>query len=251
MHDDQVPSESTAMLRWSRPDPTLTMADAQGGVRVYDFTSIAKEGDVAALSIRVGPGLVVQTDCLIGNAAEPTAADFMSGRVLGVRFQPFFLPGAEFDSSSLRGRGLFKRGLHYSGIVTPANVSLLCICDSCEGSFRLQSFHAGFSSLSYFYCSSGLHTLTVSSQGSGAPPSPHDAAPDAWRTFEETLPECTRCGGDFAYGHSLRCPICGEPYIDFAKYPEERRLEYYGNYFYGDQPLHLGGQGSAGDNNGA
>jgi hypothetical protein len=45
--------------------------------------------------------------------------------------------------------------------------------------------------------------------------------------------------------------MCGEPYIDFAKYPEERPLEYYGNYFYGDQPRHLGRPGSAGDNNGA
>jgi hypothetical protein len=113
VYEDQVPSESTAMLRWSRPDPTLTIADALGGARVYDLASIAKEGDVAAISLRVGLGLVVQTDCLIGNAVEPTADDFTSGRVLGVRFQPFFLPGSEFDSSSLRGRGLFKRGLHY------------------------------------------------------------------------------------------------------------------------------------------
>jgi hypothetical protein len=111
VYDDQVPCESNAVLRWSRLDPTLTIADAQGGIYVYDFASIAKEGDVAAMSLRVGPGFVVQTDCLIGKGTGPTVDDFTSGRVLGVRLQPFFLPGSEFDASSLRGRGLFKRGL--------------------------------------------------------------------------------------------------------------------------------------------
>ena len=79
--------------------PTLTIADAQGGVRVYDFASIAKEGDVAAISLRVGPGLVVQTDCLIGNAAEPTAAELL--RVAACW-------ASDFNPSSCRARSSIR-----------------------------------------------------------------------------------------------------------------------------------------------
>jgi hypothetical protein len=35
----------------------------------------------------------------------------------------------------------------------------------------------------------------------------------------------------------LRCPHCGDPYIDFKAHPQLRVNEYYGNTFYGERPL--------------
>ena len=56
---------------------------------------------------------------------------------MGVRFQPFMLPEFTVDTSDLAGKGLFDRGLHFPGSITPGNVSVLCLCDSCKKSFRL------------------------------------------------------------------------------------------------------------------
>jgi hypothetical protein len=71
-----------------------------------------------------------------------------------IRFQPFMAAGYPQD---LVGRGLFLRGLHYRGFVTPTNVKLSCICDNCK-----KSVHSGFSMASYFYSASGQYTLIVS-----------------------------------------------------------------------------------------
>lgn len=112
--------------------------------------------------------------------------------------------------------------------MTRANVSLLCLCDECGSSFRLQSFHSGFSALDYFYCESGLHTLVVPAQIAHAP---ERFDPDALAA----LPPCRECGKRFRYLNALRCPGCHSPYIDFAGHPDIRAGEYYGNFFYGGE----------------
>lgn len=108
---------------------------------------------------------------------------------------------------------MFYRGLHYPGLITRGNISLSCICDHCGVSFRLQSFHAGFSNCDYMYSSSGLYTLVYRE----APATPI-TAPD---------------GSTFARLNPLRCPHCQAPYIDFERYPSLRNTEYYGHTLFG------------------
>ncbi len=128
---------------------------------------------------------------------------------------------------------MFARGLHFPGVVTPTHVSLMCVCDVCAASFRLQPFHAGFSQLTYFYCSSGLHTLAVDAHEDGAPvPLTVQAEPGVC-PLEERLPPCGECGGRFEYLNPLACPTCGQPFIDFRRFPEIRTNEYYGNVHFG------------------
>jgi hypothetical protein len=133
----------------------------------------------------------------------------------------------------MRGQGLFARGFHFSGRVTSGGISLLCLCDACHGTFRLQSFHAGFSEIAYFYCSRGPHTLAAKYWVEDAPPLLVAPDPAALRRFEARVPPCAACGGDFRYMNPFRCPLCLAPYIDFHRHPGLREREYYGNRLYG------------------
>jgi hypothetical protein len=230
---DQLPEELHPNISWSgRPGP-LTMMDGRGGGTAFDLDVVpAGEASCAALSIRVSESGVVQADCLLGKEALPTVDDFRAG-ALGLRFQPFFLPDFGTDVPDLRGLGLFDRGLHFSGTITPGNLSMLCLCDACRATFRLQSFHAGFSQLGYFYCGRGTHTLAVPSGVPGSPAALSTPDPQLLADLEARLPPCAECRENFAYLNPLRCPRCSAPFIDFPARPEIRPREYYGNLFYG------------------
>jgi hypothetical protein len=213
----------------------LRFVDSTGIARSFDLSSVFAEGGrFLHLSIRVGPNFTVESDCIVTKNEDQNPEDaYQSGATIGIRFQPFMLPEFTEDSSVLVGKGLFFRGFHFSGLVTPGNVSLLCLCDYCHKSFRLQSFHAGFSQLTYLYCSDGPHTLIASSHCEDAPPVLGEANMESVARFERRLPECNECGGSFRYMNSLLCPHCKEPFIDFKQHPEERKKEYYGNHLYG------------------
>lgn len=186
------------------------------------------------LSVRVHPNLACQADCLLSDTEEFDENDFTKGKIDAIRFQPFFITGSKVDTSQMKGKGLFERGFHFSGTVTPSNVSLSCICDKCEKNFRIKSFHAGFSNLGYFYSESSLETLVVSSSLDGAPPAMGKPDSEKLASLEEKLPKA-KDGTNFSYTNSFRCPHCGFAYIDFEKFPEQRENEYYGNHFYGDE----------------
>jgi hypothetical protein len=193
-----------------------------------------EEASFGALSIRISRAGAFQADCLLGRDSVPTPSDFFEGRTLGLRLQPILLPGASMVQAPAEGQGMFARGLHYPGILTRSNVSLLCICDNCRDSFRLQPFHSGFGQSEYFYCETGTHTLMLDStiltslterSAGGLLNRPCD--------LERHLPPCNVCGSAFRYLNPLRCPRCHAPYIDFGRYPQIRPQEYYGNFFYG------------------
>ncbi len=231
----QLPVESKHALRLESESPRVVFSDSQRSTFVHNLASMTAE--VARwihLSVRVSEHFTVMADCLAGDSADPPIEQFLKGEARGVRLQPFYLAECEADPSEMTGRGLFFRGFHFSGVVTPGNVSLSCICDFCRRSFRLQSFHAGFSNLVYFYCNGGPHTLVASSYLTDAPPVMGQTDSESLARFEARLPRCEKCGGDFKYFNSLLCPHCLRPYIDFQNHPQEREIEYYGNLLYGD-----------------
>ncbi|MGE5672910.1 MAG: hypothetical protein ACM3XM_03365 [Mycobacterium leprae] len=233
---DEVPTEKRLVVELSRSDHALRFIDSRGSTRSYDLASVYDEGArFLHLSVRVSAGFAVQADALLTRDGKNPEEVFRTPEGKGIRFAPFYLPECSGNPADLVGRGLFYRGLHFPGTVTPGNVSLLCICDHCHKSFRLQSFHAGFSDSTYLYCSNQPHTLMASSQLEGAPPALGRANPEALARFESKLPACEKCGGQFRYLNPLRCPHCGEPYIDFDRHPTDREQEYYGNYLYGDK----------------
>lgn len=148
----------------------------------------------------------------------------------GIRFQPFFLNTVDPSiGQQLIGNGVFAKGLHYAGLVTPTSVRVICVCDKCNKSFTVQHVHAGFSECQYFYSDDSQQTLLV----------PYDKFDNMPRQLQETLddhiisaiesqlPEPTTRKGSYRYYNSFRCPHCLSPYIDFPKNKHIRTSEYY------------------------
>ena len=212
---------------------SLEFVDSTGRRRVHSLGDLS---GWAHFSIRLGPHLGCQADCLVtdNEAYDPDA--HLKGPAHGIRFQPFFLPEAGMDPQRLAGQGLFARGLHFTGLVTPGFIRLSCECDRCARTFQVQSFHAGFANLGYMYSGSGDYTLTIPDHVPGCPPAM--GAPDMAELakLEAALP-LARDGTTFAYAHPFRCPHCREPYIDFAAHPGLREGEYYGNCLFGIAPV--------------
>jgi hypothetical protein len=233
----KVPIEELPVVQLKSDNPQLVFRDSDDVEYVHNLASVVDEGCTwIHLSVRLHEEYACQADCLIHNSQKIEESAFQKGLVKGIRFQPFYLPQCSADAKVLQGQGLFARGLHFSGTVTPGNVSLSCICDSCRESFRLQSFHAGFSNTAYFYCNSGPHTIIVGTHIKGAPSPLAKPDSEALAQLESELPKCQTCDGEFRYENPLLCPHCKRPYIDFTRHPELRESEYYGNYIYGSAP---------------
>jgi hypothetical protein len=234
--DEKLPVEKQISFQLSKQNPILAFCDSAG---VACEHLLGFEKGWVHLSVRVHLNLACQADCLVSENEKVGETDFQKGLAKGIRFQPFYLPGCKANAAELVGRGLFYRGLHFSGTITQGNVSLSCICDVCRRSFRLQSFHAGFGNCGYFYSDSGIHTLIVADNVEGCPPAMGNPNLEALARLESRLPKSSKDGTAFHYFNSLRCPHCKAAYIDFQKFPKEREIEYYGNYFYGEKPDEL------------
>jgi len=195
------------------------------------------------LNVRVHPNLGCQADAVATTKPEHTAGAAIEDDEIGIRFQPFVLAGgAPID---LAGRGLFARGLHFSGVVTPGNILLSCECDQCARTFVARSFHAGFAQSGYFYSESGRYTLIVDGAIEGAPVPLSDPEPVALAALEARLPAAPD-GTRFAWRNAFRCPHCSAPYVDFIAHPEQRAGEYYGLYLPDTPPIRFAGSDGTG-----
>ncbi|MEQ8035758.1 hypothetical protein [Xanthomonas sp. WHRI 6106] len=218
---------------WLEADSILEFVDSTGDVHRHELGAAS---GWFHFSIRVHANLGCQADCVISQTEQLDPDAFATGKAAGIRFQPFFLPGAAISNAALAGKGLFARGLHFSGLVTNSNVLLSCECEHCKRSFLIRSYHAGFSEAGYFYSGSGSYTITVDSQLPGSPAALSEPDAQALAALEQALPLAPD-GSSYAYLNPFRCPHCSEPYIDFEGNPGLRQNEYYGNYFAGSTLL--------------
>ena len=202
------------------PGANVEFIDGEGGIHKHSMGELA---GWAHFSLRIHSNLACQVDCALTDSEVYDPEVFAEGKGQGVRFQPFC-------------QGLFWRGLHFSGTVTPGWVRLSCECDECSRSFQIQSFHAGFGNAGSMYSASGLYTIIIDGSEPGAPPALGEADPEATAELEGRLPLAPD-GTRFGLWESFRCPHCGAPYIDYRAHPELRAAEYYGNYHIGMEPL--------------
>lgn len=228
-----IPCELTPVARVA-PNGSITFRDSAGVPHIH---SLAAFSGWFHISVRVHENLVCQADCVVAESKGDDPATLLAGGATGIRFQPFFLPGAEVGNEQLRGQGLFARGLHFPGSITIGNVLLSCECDACHRSFLVQSFHSGFSNSGYFYSGSGKYTLTLRDDVPGCPAALSVPDPAQLAALETALPKAPDESA-FRYLNPLRCPHCSAPYIDFEAHPDQRPAEYYGNYLYGSEPIH-------------
>lgn len=191
-------------------------------------------------SIRILPNSAVMIDGIISNNSksfpEWTESDYEA-----IRLQPFYLSDKDECNKQLIGKGLFERGLHFSGTITPSTVRNICICDSCNQSFTIQHFHAGFSDAQYFYSSDSKETLTVpySMMENISAQLQKDITETDIESVDARLPKPTNNQGLFKYYNSFRCPHCLHSFIDFEKHREIRSGEYYGNTYINKKPLYF------------
>ena len=230
IYDDELPCEKRPSVH---VDANSTVSFVGRNGTAHDHMLGPARG-WAHISVRVHASKACQADCVVADSPEFDANALAGGKATGIRFQPFFLSGAPVSNTELAGKGLFRRGLHFSGNVTPGNILLSCECDKCHRSFLIRSYHAGFSNSGYFYSGSGKYTLTVSTMVPGSPAPLSTPEPKALAALEQSLPLAPD-GSSYSYTNPFRCPHCGEPYIDFEANPGLRENEYYGNYFEGAQ----------------
>jgi hypothetical protein len=230
--DGQVPIELSPSFPL-HDGAVIAFEDRAGGRHVHHLPD---PSGWCHLSIRVHANLTCQADCVISESerSDPQAAS--RGGAIAYRFQPFFLAGADADPAALRGQGLFARGLHFSGFITPGNVRLSCECDVCRKSFVARSFHAGFSDAAYMYSGSGRHTILIDGMVDGAPVPLSAPDPGALAALERQLPTAPD-GSPFRYLNPFRCPECGAAFIDFRAHPGLREREYYGLYLPDAKPM--------------
>lgn len=228
----QVPCEVKA-TREVASEGFVEFIDPQGVTRRHGLGSSSGWFHV---SVRVHENLACQIDCIITAERTFSPDALAKGEATGIRFQPFFLAAGATSDEEFRGKGLFDRGLHFVGHVTPSNVLLSCTCDGCRRSFLIHSFHAGFSQVGYFYSGSGKHTLVAGIEVPGCPAALSEPDAAALAALEAVLPPAPD-GTRFRYSNPFRCPHCATVYIDFEGHPEYRPNEYYGNYFVGSALL--------------
>lgn len=231
IRENELPCEKDPITK-IEPNGIVEFVDAHGASHKHELGAGA---GWAHFSVRVHASLACQVDCVITNSQVFDPEAFAKG-AMGIRFQPFFISGAKAKNEDLYGNGLFARGLHFSGTVTPGNTVLSCECDHCRKSFQIRSYHAGFSNSGYFYSGSGKYTITVNNDIPGCPAALSEPSEAELAALEADLPLAPD-GTHYKYTNPFRCPHCSAPYINFEAHPKVRPQEYYGNYFVGSELL--------------
>lgn len=207
--------------------PSISIYEDSKLIRRFDIEPLLNNsnlnGQYLYSSIRINENSSVQIDGIISDSES--TYDVMGE---GIRFQPFFLSDKEEENQKLKGLGMFDRGLHYVGLVTPSNVRLVCTCDECSKSFGVQFMHAGFAEVQYFYSSNSKETLIVPYDNKLGPV-PHQTQKDFDENLlieiESKLP--TTIDGKFEYYNAFKCPHCFADFINFRENKHLRPREYY------------------------
>jgi len=230
------PVELETVFDLTEPTPTIEVYENGKLYRPFLIETLISNPDLTGQflhsSIRIFPNSGVMIDGIISKS-KTSRVDWKDPNYEAIRLQPFYLSDKSDNNTSLKGKGLFERGLHFSGTVTPKGVRNICTCDFCVKSFTIQHFHAGFSEIQYFYSSDSKETLIV----------PYNAIPNLPVQLEENLeninldnverelPSPKTSNSTFKYYNPFRCPHCSAPYIDFESHRQIRAKEYYGNTY--------------------
>ena len=142
------PVEIRMTLKFMKATPEIKIFENQNLYRTFLIDTLTNNSNLAGqflyCSIRIFSNSGVMIDGIISKS-ETTCSEWTDTDYEALRLQPFYLSDKKENNIRLRGRGLFERGLHFIGTVTPSGVRNICTCDSCNSSFTLQHFHAGFS----------------------------------------------------------------------------------------------------------
>lgn len=230
----QKTEEYLGVLIFRSAVPIINVFENNRLIRTFNVETLKENPDLKGqyfhFSVRILKNEGVMIDGIISkdNKHHPNWQD---KDYEAIRFQPFYLSSADiYLSNNLIGKGLFERGIHFSGTVTPTTVRAVCVCDVCNVSFTVQHFHGGFSESQYFYSDDAKQTLITGYNEIENIPTQlqKDINETAIAELESKLPVPTTGTGRYRYYNSFRCPHCAAPFIDFENNKLIRPTEYYG-----------------------
>lgn len=173
-----------------------------------DFT-----GKYFLISVRMGiqgnPSVpVAQIDGFVSDTPEERN---MTLKDIGYRMEGHFLAcggeNTKVRQAMNRGQDLPMKALKYPGYITSANIRLVGICPDCQKSFCFHGYAFYMGQNDVAYSDDGLDCCQVSAR---------NIASEDWK-FEAD-------GKTFRYYNSFCCPHCGTPYIDYRKFPENKKF---------------------------
>jgi hypothetical protein len=235
------PCDIETVLKFESAVPEIGVYENGKLIRLFKIETLHSNPNLAGQFLHASVRVLANSAVMIDGIISKSNTDILTWKDDGyeaVRLQPFYLSNADDHNTKLIGKGLFERGLHYAGTITPLGVRNVCICDECKGSFTIQHFHAGFSEVQYFYSEDGKKTLVV----------PYRAIPDlpaqlqgtvedkSLDVIESKISEVYSEMG-FRYYNNFNCPHCTAPFINFRKNKGMRLNEYYGNIYINSNPL--------------
>jgi hypothetical protein len=233
--------EYSGVLRFNNPVPTIKIFENEKLLKTFNIEALISNPNLTEqyfhISVRLLKNDVVMIDGIISKQKHKHP-DWQDDSFEAIRFQPFFLTTSDITTrEQMIGKGVFERGLHYSGTITPTNVRVICICDKCDKSFTVQHYHAGFSESQYFYSDTSKQTLIVRyNEIKNIPRHLLKEIDEKDITeLEAKLPNPTKEEGKYRYYNSFCCPHCLSPYIDFGKNSQLRTNEYYGLKYINDK----------------
>ena len=233
--------ELETVFNLTNSTPEIKVYENQTLIHTFRIDTLQRNANLTGQFLNSSIRILANSGVMIDGIVSKSKTDFpqwTDNDYEAVRFQPFYLSDRNENNIALKGKGLFDRGLHFSGTITPNGVRNICVCDSCNLSFTIQHFHSGFSELQYFYSTDSKETLTVP-YGSikSLPTQLHSNIDNSTiESIEAKLPKLSNDFGAFRYYNSFKCPHCLTHYIDFEKYKEMRPKEYYGNTYINQKP---------------
>lgn len=237
----QKNEEYLGVLNFDVAKPTIRVFENNKLLKTFVIETLSEnpnlKGQYFHMSVRLSENEGIMIDGIISKQKDKHPF-WHENDYEAIRLQPFFLSTADIKlTQQLIGKGLFERGLHYSGTVTPGGVRVVCICDKCNKSFTIQHFHAGFSESQYFYSDDSKQTLIVGHGEINNLPTQLQKEIDERiiAEVESELPKPTKGKGIYSYYNSFCCPHCSNPFIDFQKNKNIRPTEYYGNKYINDK----------------
>lgn len=237
----QKTEEYLGVLSFDNPTPTIKVFENSTLLKTFNIETLTTNSNLTGqyfhISIRLLENDGVMIDGIISKHNDKHQY-WQDSDYEAIRFQPFFLTTADLATSQrIIGKGVFERGLHYSGTITPTTVRVICICDNCNKSFTVQHFHGGFSDSQYFYSTDSKQTLIVPYNKIKNLPTQLQKEVDEKiiAQVEAELPKPTKGKGNYRYYNSFCCPHCLSPYIDFQKNKQIRPTEYYGLKYINDK----------------
>jgi hypothetical protein len=163
--DSPITDELTGVLSFHTAIPIINVYEDDVLVKSFLIETLLTNPDLSGQFLHFSVRILVNSGVMIDGIISPrpdTHPTWEDPDYEAIRLQPFFLSTADpAFSQRLIGKGLFERGLHYSGTITPTAVRNICICDHCQKSFTLQHRHGGHSELQYFYSEDSRQTLLV------------------------------------------------------------------------------------------